>query len=103
MLNTTNAKATYTHDCDSCRFLGTVKVPGKRALDFYECEEHRELIARHGSEGPAYRAAPIAQTVIGYRPAWFEVAKALSVALTPDQGVDLDRCDQCDSKRCSGC
>lgn len=46
-------KPTYTHDCDSCQFLGTVNVQ-ERVTDLYYCGKEPTLIARYSSEGSDY-------------------------------------------------
>ena len=53
----------HTHDCDRCVYKGSmVEVSedfGARVLDVYVCSDHREIIVRHGSDGPEYVASPL--------------------------------------------
>lgn len=41
----------FTHDCDRCKFLGTIKDS-----DYYVCQS--TYIIRDGDEGSNYRAVP---------------------------------------------
>jgi len=53
-------KPRFTHDCDSCRFLGIVDINDGRH-DIYVCETSLlgpTLIARFGNDGPEYCSAP---------------------------------------------
>lgn len=47
----------YTHDCDSCKFLGE-----HREYDLYYCARCDEgtVIARYSSDGPGYASIPVA-------------------------------------------
>lgn len=58
----TQPKPIFTHDCDACRFLGSVSY-GNRWGDLYVCErnpnvEMRSVIYRTGSDGPEYSSVP---------------------------------------------
>jgi hypothetical protein len=60
----------HTHDCDSCIFLGnfgTVSGTVERKFDVYFCPTHGDVVARFGSDGPAYFARPYEAVVIGPR------------------------------------
>lgn len=51
----------YTHDCDLCRYLGTVERI--QWYDLYVCERSpdagsRSLVARYGDDGPDYTSMP---------------------------------------------
>ena len=47
----------YSHDCDSCLFLGAKEVEG-RLYDFYFCPKTKSNIARYGADGPSYVSLP---------------------------------------------
>lgn len=56
-------KPIFSHDCDLCRFLGSVSV-GNRWGDLYICERYddvsmRSVIFRTSSDGPDYNSAPM--------------------------------------------
>ena len=64
-------KPNYKHDCDACRFLGSVTGPNPRlamenpplvTLDLWFCERAElggSVIARYGNDGPNYNSSPI--------------------------------------------
>lgn len=45
----TKNKPRHDHDCDACKFLASLGH-----VDLYFCPNDRELVRRHGSEGPEY-------------------------------------------------
>lgn len=49
----------YTHDCDSCVFLGRYHNGGK-TFDLYYCRrcDGGSLLARYGSKDSSYMSAP---------------------------------------------
>jgi len=42
----------FTHDCDSCQFLGT----HKGLHDLYYCPGEPTVVARYGNDGPDYKS-----------------------------------------------
>jgi len=42
----------YTHDCEHCTFLGTVRV-SEKVFDLYHCGIST-VLARYGNDGPDY-------------------------------------------------
>jgi hypothetical protein len=58
---------TFQHDCDACRFLGTVTGPNPYhaglpyVWDLYFCErsDGGSVIARHSDEGCEYLSTPV--------------------------------------------
>lgn len=46
-------KPIFTHDCDSCTFLGSAVIEGKE-FDLYHCAYEPTVIARFSSEGADY-------------------------------------------------
>src|SRR5688572_30134387 len=58
---------TFTHDCDDCRFLGTIKVKSFRfpkkesTIDSYHCPlcDGGTIVLRYGNNGPDYASMPI--------------------------------------------
>lgn len=62
----------YVHDCDRCRYLGTINSRGEWG-DLYVCERNptkseRSAIFRWSDEGRDYSSAPMPMTD-NYRPA----------------------------------
>ncbi len=56
-------KAQYTHDCESCTFLGRdVDTNNDTQVDMYFCPQGGlpTIIMRYGNEGSEYTSAPIA-------------------------------------------
>lgn len=63
-----NPNPRFQHDCDSCRFLGTIVSkyqPNAPYVDLYACDDKSilkkwgpSLIARYGSDGPDYSSMP---------------------------------------------
>lgn len=54
--NTKNMKKNYTHDCESCIFLGDYEFDGTK-YDLYFCSQMQfvpTVIARYGDEGSEY-------------------------------------------------
>ena len=56
----------FEHDCTSCKFLGTTKIPFRGAGDYdiYVCGDEdktifRSIIARYGDSCEEYSASPI--------------------------------------------
>jgi len=52
----------HMHDCDRCRYLGTVQMIG-RTLDIYNCTSiispEGSIILRYGSDGPEYSSLDV--------------------------------------------
>lgn len=51
----------YSHDCDCCKFLGSVNHDGKWR-DLYACST--SAVIRHGNDGPEYSSAPLSMCVM---------------------------------------
>jgi hypothetical protein len=56
----------HTHDCNLCRYLGTI-ASGGGWHDVYVCERNpvetdRSVIMRYGSDGPEYTSVPLSMT-----------------------------------------
>jgi len=72
----------YTHDCDSCKFLGEHKQ-----FDLYFCArcDGGSVIARYGDNGPDYASAPkdlLTDKQLGY-PAGEAMMRALELLPCP--------------------
>ena len=55
-------KAQYTHDCDSCTFLGRdIDTGSNTQVDMYFCPQGSlpTIVMRYGNEGADYTSAPI--------------------------------------------
>lgn len=51
----------FIHDCDNCRYLGTLRTVGGPWADYYHCPNHGgELIIRLSGEEGDYSTAPYA-------------------------------------------
>ncbi len=79
-MNTTANAPVFTHDCDDCRYLGTLATPEGRT-DLYICVGGEEVgpsvIARFGDEGPDYSSMP--ESMVDDRArVELQVAKALA-------------------------
>jgi hypothetical protein len=50
---------THKHDCDECKPIGSLHLPGHGAVDFYRCSQHGipTTIGRHG-DGADYLTVP---------------------------------------------
>lgn len=77
-------KTQHAHDCDACIFLGnfaTVSGTVTRKYDVYVCPTAMggpEVIARFGSDGPAYISRPLEMVQTGPRSdAWVGVYNLL--------------------------
>ena len=60
-----NPKPRYTHDCDTCVFLGQYRDAtafSHKYTDLYYCAscDSGSVLARYGSKTPDYMSAPIA-------------------------------------------
>ena len=56
-----NPNPRFQHDCDDCKFLGTIVSkyqPNAPYADLYACRDN-SLIARYGSDGPDYSSMPM--------------------------------------------
>jgi hypothetical protein len=49
-------KAKWIHDCDQCKYIGSMFHHGE-ILDWYVCFE--ALVARRGDDGPDYWSMPV--------------------------------------------
>jgi hypothetical protein len=56
-----NVKPSHEHDCGACRFLGQLD-----GSDLYVCEQHIDLVARHGVDGE-YRSVPLGLAMAFHR------------------------------------
>ena len=62
-------KALFKHDCDKCKYLGTMYVPLRNTVaDVYRsCEkEIKAVIFRYSDDGPDYTHIHIDHTNMGY-------------------------------------
>ena len=75
MANTTQPQ--FTHDCESCTFLG--RYDSDRPADLYVCLTSMggpSLIARYGSEGPDYGSVPASMLyTASLRPVYLEIGR----------------------------
>lgn len=84
----------FTHDCDSCVFLGRYTNPyyalSKQHTDLYYCVrcDGGSMIARYGSEGSEYMSAPIAVLLYAGYPSAHPLLEALRRQITIWQGKD---------------
>ncbi len=80
-MNTAANTPAFTHDCDDCRYLGTLATPEGRT-DLYRCDGGptvgASLIARFGDEGPDYSSMPESMVDDSAR-VELRVAKALAL------------------------
>jgi hypothetical protein len=82
----------YQHDCDACRFMGTVADSYARGeagwVDLYHCPRGviggGSLIARYGDEGREYLSSPVEYAASNTGP--LGVAKALLESLRQHGG-----------------
>ena len=60
----------YTHDCDNCNFMGSVKTPyaNEPIVDIHVCETPHGIsfIARFGSEGHEYASGDYVGVITRY-------------------------------------
>jgi hypothetical protein len=64
-----NVKPVHQHDCEKCRFLGTVIGECGYRQDMYVCVQstYTDYISRFGSDGPEYGSTTC--SVLPYLPA----------------------------------
>ena len=75
-------KPTFTHDCDKCRFLGTIPSANHGTVDLYVCTNDADplgpsLIARFGDEGPDYASQP--EKIVRQAKTLLDLTKALAL------------------------
>jgi len=68
----------YTHDCDTCDFLGTILDDKFGMCDVYVCPLHDEIIARWGDSGEQYSCIDRESLVLcGHSSLWAAVGALL--------------------------